>query len=159
MSEMQQRAEARKPGRPSTYTDAAASAIIDRMMMDGEGLVAACRAVGVPKSTFKDWTLSRDDLAESYRQAQIIRALLMRDEIFEIVEDGRRDWIQTPRGPRINHAHIKRCIARINYRMWFCERFLPRRFGGNAPDDPRRRETDGRLPRRGWRGFRDHHHR
>ena len=94
-------------------------------MLEGEDLSAACRAEGVPRSTFRGWvTANRDGILERYARTLALCAQRLWDQGLEIVDDGSKDWVWGPKGPRIDHAHIRRSLAcarsleRRAYRLW-----------------------------------------
>lgn len=131
----------RRRGRPPLYSPERKAQIIESVLRGMEDhsrrLLDACAAAGVPKSTFQKWVVMDSDgpLAQAYRRALVVRALLMLDECQSIVDDSSRDWVTGPHGPVLDAARIRRDAARVNYRMWFAAKFLPGRLGGLAAQD------------------------
>jgi len=73
------------------------------------------------------------DFADHYARACDMRADEVFDEIFEIADDGRNDWIETreddARGWRENGESLRRSQIRIDARKWALARMSPRKYG------------------------------
>ncbi len=74
------------------FTIEKAQAILARLA-DGEGLAPAARAEGVAPYTFRRWVDidPTGELRPEFERVQAIRALIMQDEIWRLVEIGVRD--------------------------------------------------------------------
>ena len=119
-------------GRPTTFSAEVAAQIIARIS-EGRSVRVACLAVGCAKSTFDNWVLAdRGGIQEPYRRALVIRGLLLLDQIGEIADDSRRDYVPGPNGPVFDHAHLRRCEARIAFRLRYAERHVPAHLGGGV---------------------------
>jgi hypothetical protein len=75
-----------------------------------------------------------DELGASYARAREHQQHLRADELLEIVDDNRNDWMDVEtKGGRIirqfDHEHAKRSELRIKTRQWLMTRFAPRVFG------------------------------
>jgi hypothetical protein len=112
----------------------------------GETLRAICRDEGMPpESTVREWALDdRDGFAARYARARQLGAYAMADELLEITDDGRNDWIEREgRDGKseffLNAEHVQRSRLRADTRKWLLSKVLPREFGdkqmiGGDPD-------------------------
>src|ERR1700737_4670953 len=83
-----------KVGRPSLYTPEITSAIC-RRLMEGESLRAICRDEAMPStSAVCEWLANHKDFAEQYARAREVQADTLADEILEISDDARNDWME-----------------------------------------------------------------
>jgi len=82
-------------GRPSTYSQEIADEVC-RRLAGGESLRAICRDEGIPdESTVRLWASDdREGFAAQYARAREVQFLAIADELLEIADDGRNDWMQ-----------------------------------------------------------------
>jgi transposase-like protein len=82
-------------GRPTLYTPELAERILHEVS-DGRTVRDICRAYGMPASaTVRLWVVEdRDGFAARYRRAREFAYDDMREELLEIVDDGRNDWME-----------------------------------------------------------------
>jgi hypothetical protein len=88
-----------------------------------------------PESTVRTWAL--DDVAGFAAQhsgAREIQAFAIADELLEITDDARNDWmaVQDDQGGeayRLNGEHVQRSQLRIDTRKWMLAKMLPKTFG------------------------------
>lgn len=124
-------------GPPSTYTPEVGRIICERLA-DGESLKAICGSdVSLPdEKTVRRWALNDiEGFGALYTKAREIGYHSMADEIFEIADDGRNDWMarhnertgETDQVP--NHEHINRSRLRVDTRKWFLSKVLPKIYG------------------------------
>lgn len=87
------------------------------LMENGESERAACKAVGISRSTFRSAVL-REKMADHYARALEGLALDQIEKLEESIDDMRNGLLDYQ-------------IARveIDARKWFASKFLPRRFG------------------------------
>ena len=104
-----------KPRRRRTQLSFEKAFAVLARMEEGEGLAPAARACGVAPTTFRNWVRAdpTGELTDRFERAQIVRALMMQHEIFELIEAGVRD---TERQIRWRQAFIAE---------WLPERFQP----------------------------------
>lgn len=122
----------KKPaGRRSTYSDALANEICDRIA-NGESLRAICGGKGMPsKATVMRWL---DDGAHPYLRNAYAFACWWRgqellDEVLEIADDTSQDIIYDRKGrPRGNWSAIARARLRIQARIWLYEVTVPKKY-------------------------------
>ncbi|MDN7820626.1 terminase small subunit protein [Burkholderia vietnamiensis] len=139
---------AKKTGRPTAYTHKLAKAIC-AAIIDGMTLRQVCALPGMPaKSTILRW-LQDEDKAEfqaQYVRAREIQAEDMADEILEIADDGRNDWMEqhdrdgNAVGWRENGEAIRRSALRVEARKWLLSKRAPKKYGvpdrDRGPADP-----------------------
>lgn len=125
----------KKPrGRPLTYTTEIAVKICERLA-HGESLRAICRDDGMPpESTVRMWVV--DDVqgfAAQYTRARDVGLEVMAEDLIEISDDGRNDWIEKndPDNPGydMNGEHIQRSRLRVDTRKWILSKLAPKRYG------------------------------
>ncbi len=121
--------------RPSTFTDALFVSILDRIA-DGESLRAICRDDGMPAArTFLRWIRGNPDLQRAYAIATEARADMIFDELFEIADDARNDWMEKvgrdgqSQGFVVDAENIRRSALRIDARKWTLARMAPKKYG------------------------------
>ena len=122
-------------GRPSTYSQEIADEVC-RRLAGGESLRAICRDEGIPdESTVRLWALDdREGFAAQYARAREVQFLAIADELLEIADDGRNDWMQRRGndergGWELNGEHIQRSRVRIDTRKWMLSKMLPKVYG------------------------------
>lgn len=123
----------RKPGAPSTFTPALGDEICQRMA-EGETLTEICRSPGMPAFfSVHRWAGRHPEFGEAFACAREAQAHRWAEEVIEISDDSRNDWItrETERGEEItvNHEHISRSKLRVDTRKWLLARVLPKTYG------------------------------
>lgn len=120
------------------------------MLAEGMSLREVCRQKGMPShGTVLNWRMAHDDFADQYARAREIGYEIMADEILEIADDGRNDWMERQLGedgPTFfapNHEHISRSRLRSDTRKWLLSKCLPKVYGDKVdhkvsgdPDNP-----------------------
>jgi hypothetical protein len=101
----------------------------------GKTLTEICRADGMPnRATIWRWKEAHEDFRAKYERAQIDQAHGWADEIIEIADDGRNDWMErngkdvTP-GYVLNGEHVQRSRVRIDTRKFLMSKIVPRLYG------------------------------
>jgi len=120
------------------YTKELADEIIGRMS-EGESLKGICRdlrakGTKIAESTVRRWAeKDRDGFFMRYERAQRLRMDSLSDEILEIADDARNDWMERhakdDTGWRVNGEHIQRSRLRITTRQGLMGKLFPERFG------------------------------
>lgn len=124
-------------GRPTNYTDEIAATICNRIAL-GQSLRSICDDEEMPPmSTVMDW-LAREkhaDFRSRYALAREAQADTMFDDILDIADDGRNDWIKKygeegeTFGYRENGEAIRRSQLRIDARKWMAAKLQPKKYG------------------------------
>lgn len=87
------------------------------------------------KATFLRWVAGSDDFATRYARACAIRAEVHVDEMQEIADDGRNDWMERldkdgqPIGWVLNGEAVARSKLRLEQRRWYAEKLVPKKYG------------------------------
>lgn len=128
-------------GRPTLYSQALVDDICLRISA-GETLVAICRTPGYPdRTTVMRWLADpkRKDFYDAYTKARIEQLDMWAEEIVEIAEDGRNDWVlnndENNPGYRFNGEHYQRSRLRIDTRKWLLAKLNAKRYGDRIAVD------------------------
>lgn len=135
----------RRPGAPSTFTQQLGEEIC-RRMAEGETLTEICRSEGMPAfASVHRWADRHPEFGEAFARAREAQAHRWAEEIIDISDDSRNDFItrQTERGEEVvvNHEHISRSKLRVDSRKWLLAKVLPRVYGdkvevGGSTENP-----------------------
>lgn len=126
----------------------------DLIVMDietGMSLRKACVKHGVDAGTFIYWTKIDEDLFKHYRRAKMNGLELMAEELLDIADDGKNDWMETndPNNPgyAFNGEAVARGRLRVDTRKWYMGKLAPKLYGdklavtgGDDNDPPLRME-------------------
>jgi hypothetical protein len=122
-------------GRPSTFTVEIADAICERLA-DGESLRSICETEGMPnKATVFRWLGANEAFRDQYARAREAQADTLVDDILEIADDGRNDWMERKNsdgeaiGWQENGEAIRRSVLRIDARKWLAGKMRPKKYG------------------------------
>ena len=79
---------------------------------------------------------TNNDFSNAYARARRLQAEHFVDEMVDIADDGRNDFIQRAKDNGevfvvADHEHIARSRARIETRQWVIERILANKYGRN----------------------------
>lgn len=129
-------------GRPSSFTQEKADKICERLA-DGESLRSICEDEGFPsRVTVFRWLREHDEFRIQYARAREDQAETILEEMLEIADDGKRDYIPDPEGGvQVDHDHIQRSKLRVETRKWMLGKLAPKRYGdrlqlANDPENP-----------------------
>lgn len=133
---MTEKPKPKRRGIPSThFTPEKGNAICDRISL-GESLRSICRDKDQPAKivvlrwlrdipTFRtQYEIARDDQADTYF-----------DEIIDIADDAKNDWIERKHfagddeSPQVNGEAIARARLRIDTRKWMAGKLRPKKYG------------------------------
>jgi hypothetical protein len=131
-------------GRPTLFTQELADRICLRLAEVGN-LRAVCREEGMPaESTVRHWVLEdREGFKAKYNDARELGYHAMADEVLDIADDGRNDWMEREGQPVINGEHIARSRLRFDARRWLLSKALPKVYGDKQVID--HRSEDGSM--------------
>jgi hypothetical protein len=120
-------------GRPSLYTPELAAAICARLA-DGESLKSICSDEAMPsKSSVYLWLQEKPKFSELYARAKEDSADALADEILEISDNAKNDWMQRhgkdDAGWVANGEHIQRSRLRVDARKWIASKLKPKKYG------------------------------
>ena len=129
-------------GRPTTYNEDIAAKICARMS-EGESLRSVCRSDGFPVlSTVFLWIGKYPEFSEQYKLAMASRADAMFEDMIEIADDGRNDFMETEQGEKFNSEHVQRSRLRLDTRKWMLSKMLPKKYGDKITDEVIGNEND-----------------
>lgn len=123
-------------GRPTDYNQDKAILICSRMA-EGESLRSICRDESMPAlSTVFLWVAKHSEFSEQYKLAMASRADAMFEDMIEIADDGRNDYIVSGDGDeRFNTEHVQRSRLRLDTRKWMLSKMLPKKYGDKVTDE------------------------
>ena len=116
------------------YSEALADKICARLE-SGESLNAICQDDDMPsESCVRRWA-SEDykGFSAKYTRARELGYLRLADELLDIADDGRNDWMlrrgEEDAGWTANGEHLQRSRLRVDTRKWLLSKMLPKVFG------------------------------
>ena len=120
-------------GRPSSYTQAMADSICERLA-SGQSLREICRdEESPPKKTVLAWLKVNEEFRSQYTQARADQADRFVEEMIEISDDASNDWMERQedkgQGYELNGEHLQRSRLRIDTRKWIAARMAPKKYG------------------------------
>jgi hypothetical protein len=103
---------------------------------NGESLRGICAGEGMPSAPLvMKWLANDEDgaLREQYARAREAQADHIFDEILEIADDGKNDWMEKNGeesvGYALNGEHVQRSKLRIDARKWMAGKMRPKVYG------------------------------
>lgn len=127
-------------GRPSEFTQEIADAICERIA-SGVSLRSIVEADDMPAaSTVFKWLSERETFSEQYARAREAQADALFDEMLDIADDARNDWMVS-RGEdeneawRLNGEHIQRSKLRLEARKWMASKLQPKKYGDKVTNE------------------------
>lgn len=121
-------------GRKSTFTQEVADIICERLV-EGESLRSICSDEDMPnKSTVFRWLQVNEAFRDQYARAKEAQAEALIDEIFDIADDARNDWMEKVNQDGevsvvLNRESVQRSKLRVDARMWAASKMLPKKYG------------------------------
>lgn len=120
--------------RPTDYTPEIATAICADIS-GGEKLGDICDAnAAYPhKRTVYRWLSVHEEFRHQYARAMEDRTHAMAEELLEIADDGRNDWMEKNHGENAvwveNGEAMGRSRIRIDTRKWLMSKMAPKKYG------------------------------
>jgi hypothetical protein len=95
--------------------------------------IAALEDMPAQRTIFQ-WLAKNPEFAQQYTIAHDMRLEAMAEEIIEISDDGRNDWIERQVGENrtetvADHEHINRSRLRVDTRKWLLSKLAPKKYG------------------------------
>lgn len=120
-------------GRPTTYTQELADKICEELAQ-GKSMRTVCLPSDMPVcSTVFKWLREHKEFSEQYARAKEESADAMSEDILDIADDGRNDWmvIHNKAGMPIevpNREVIDRSKLRVDTRKWLMAKMKPKKY-------------------------------
>jgi hypothetical protein len=125
-------------GRNTLYTQEIADEICQRLA-EGESLASICAnqpETFPSKSTVLLWVLeNREGFSDRYAHARELGYLTLADEIVDIADDGRNDWMVRRGMKVVDKEAIDRSKLRVESRFKLLSKMLPRVYGDKLQVD------------------------
>ena len=121
-------------GKQTCYTDEHADEICERLSL-GETLASICRDPRMPpRTSVLEWVRrDRAGFADRYARARDRQLEHWADELIEIADDGRNDWMRRNEcdnpGWQLNGEHVQRSRLRADTRKWLLSKLRPDKYG------------------------------
>ena len=120
-------------GRPSGYTTEIADKICEGLA-NRRSLVRICDNPDMPGvSTFYQWLRENKEFQDNYARAREDQADTYFEEVIEISDDGRNDWMmradKANPGYELNGEHIQRSRLRVEARKWAASKLKHKKYG------------------------------
>lgn len=122
-----------EPPAAMRYSSELADSICEALA-EGRSLRSVCRDEGMPsKATVFRWLAAHAEFRARYARARETQADTLFDEMLEIADDSRNDWMerrtQKDTGCVANGENIQRSKLRIDTRKWIVARLAPKKYG------------------------------
>ncbi len=109
-------------------------------LADGESLNAICKDDGMPAMRTVLYWLDEDEaFLRKYVRAREIQAERMAEDILEIADDGRNDWMarnaSDDAGWAFNGEHSARSRLRVESRKWLMSKLAPKKYGDKVTQE------------------------
>lgn len=125
----------KKTGRPTKYTEKLAAEICDQLSQ-GKSLRTVCAADNMPvASTVFLWMSKYPEFSKQYARAKEESADAMAEEVLDIADDGRNDWMEIHDkdgeavGYKFNGEAAQRSKLRVDTRKWLMAKMKPKKYG------------------------------
>lgn len=104
-----------------------------QLIIAGESVRRICDREGMPcKSTVMNWIAADPEFRVAYAAAKALYAEVLAEEIIEIADDAKYDWVEGENGKELDYEHVQRARLRIDSRKWLAARLSPKRYGDSA---------------------------
>jgi len=122
-------------GRPTRYTPELAAKVCAQVAA-GVTMKTLCVPEDMPsRASVYVWLGKYPDFLDSYARAKVEAADALVEEILDIADDGRNDWMEVYDkegdcvGYRVNGEHVQRSRLRVDTRKWVASKLNPRKYG------------------------------
>jgi hypothetical protein len=105
-------------GRPSSFTQAVADALVERMI-GGESVRQICRDANMPgEKTVYQWLAKDEIFAQQYARGRVAQMEAMGEDIIEISDAPAREPVD-----------VQRNRLRVDSRKWLMSKLAPKKYG------------------------------
>ncbi len=108
----------------------------------GKSARKMCIELSIPRKQLWEWLNEDESFKSQYAHAREEQADFYADEIVEISDDGKRDYVVDADGNKIvDQDHIQRSRLRVDARKWYASKVAPKKYGDKLelsgdPDRP-----------------------
>lgn len=114
--------------RDTQFSKELALKICDRIAR-GESLRAISKDIGIPVSTVVGWFIDdKEGVFEHYARARQIQAEHLFEELCDIADDSRNDWMERNGYTVADQEAIQRSKLRVDTRKWILARMDSKRY-------------------------------
>jgi len=99
--------------------------ILDSMSTKGKSAFAACKAVGLPQSTFNLWVDQDKELAEKYARAREDLIEKLAEETLQIADEP----VGSTESGSTDSGAVKKQKLQVDTRKWLLSKLAPRKYG------------------------------
>ncbi len=125
----------------TTFTEEIGDAICERLAL-GESVRSICGDEDMPSmSTVFKWLRDNEAFSQQYARAREVQADALFDDIIDIADDGRNDWMEKRNadgeniGWQENGEALRRSQLRIDARKWMAGKLRPKKYGDKLDID------------------------
>lgn len=119
-------------GRPTKKTAKLLSDICEGLA-EGKTTRVVCAEVGISQRVLWNWLANDAEFMRMYARAKEIGAELLFEDMLEIADDGRNDWMERNdkenAGYQFNGEHVNRSRLRVDARKWYLSKLVPKKYG------------------------------
>ncbi|SDJ18560.1 hypothetical protein SAMN05428983_0541 [Agrobacterium fabrum] len=119
----------------TTFTEEIGDTICERLAL-GESVRSICDGEAMPSmSTVFKWLRDNEAFSKQYAHAREVQADALFDDIIDIADDGRNDWMEKRNadgesiGWQENGEALRRSQLRIDARKWMAGKLRPKIYG------------------------------
>lgn len=119
----------------TTFTEEIGDALCERIAL-GESVRSICDDEAMPSmSTVFKWLRDNEAFSQQYARAREVQADALFDDIIDIADDGRNDWMEKRNadgeniGWQENGEALRRSQLRIDARKWMAGKLRPKKYG------------------------------
>lgn len=121
-------------GRHSTYDPVIADEICSQIASSSKSLKTICEQPGFPSvSAVYAWLRTNEEFQKQYARAKDDQADYLVEEMMEIADDGRNDFVKTEKGDESYNVENKewtnRSRLRVDTRKWIASKLKPKKYG------------------------------
>ena len=108
--------------------------IVERICAEiavGKSMREICRAADMPdmRTVFR-WLAAHSEFQQIYARAREAQADYLAEEILEIADDGKNDWVERQDGSAaVNNEAVQRSRLRVDARKWLMSKLMPKKYG------------------------------
>jgi len=126
--------KAKRPAKPKGPSREEVFAKICGLIGEGVSLREICKQDDMPdRMTVFRWLSDSEAFRDQYAHAREVQADTIFDEILQIADDARNDWMERNdegnAGYDFNGEHVQRAKLRIEARKWMAGKLRPKKYG------------------------------